>query len=100
MAEEGQTAQHPVVEAQNANKTIVDQTSYSDVVVGPQLDQGFDPHYHGIEVKNDGDVRVQTGSGNERTLALVAGRIYPVEIQKVVSQNTTVPQDEIWVYAK
>jgi len=99
MAEETANPEHPGVTSTKADKELIGQTSYSDVVVGPQFDQGFDPHYHAIEVISDGDVEVQTGAGQQLVLPLVAGRIYPIEVQKVVASGTNVPQGDIWLYA-
>jgi len=99
MAEETANPEHPGVTSTKADKELIGQTSYSDVVVEPDVDTGFDPHYHGIEVLSGGDVKVQTGAGQEVTLALTAGRIYPIEIQKIVSSGTTVSRSDIWLYA-
>jgi hypothetical protein len=91
--------EHPEVTKKRASDRLMNQTSYSDVNVSPKLDEGFDPHYHAIEVQSDGDVEIQTGLGQEVKLSLVAGRIYPIEVQKVVSEGTSVPQGDIWLYA-
>jgi len=89
---------HPATSRHRADEELIRQSSYSDVWVGPSFDTGFSTNYDGIEVLSDGKVKVQTGAGTEVTLYLTAGRIYPIEIQKVLSTGTLVPQKDIWLY--
>ncbi len=89
---------HPGVSDHRASEELIGQTSYSDVNVGPSFDVGFSENYDGIEVLSDGTVELQTGDGSQVELDLTAGRIYPIEIQKVVANNTSVAQSDIWLY--
>lgn len=41
-------------------------------------------------VENDGDIRIQTAGGDEVTLSVKAGDIYPIRLNKVFATNTTV----------
>jgi len=90
--------QHPAVSSRRADEELIGQTSYSDVWVGPDFDVGYSENYDAIEVLSDGEVELQTGAGSEVTLALVANRIYPIEIQKILASGTQVAQSDIWLY--
>jgi len=89
---------HPATSRHRADEELIGQSSYSDVWVGPDFDTGFSTSYDGIEVLSDGKVEVQTGAGTEVILDLTAGRIYPIEIQKVLSSGTQVTKKDIWLY--
>jgi len=98
MAEETANPEHPGVTSTKAAKEIVDQTSYSDIIRGPQFDSDLDPNVHGIEVLTDGNVQILTEQGNNRTIPFVTGRIYPIKVQEIVSNNTALSRDDILVY--
>jgi len=89
---------HPATSRHRADEELIGQSSYSDVWVGPDFDTEFSVSYDGIEVLSDGTVEVQTGAGNQAALALVINRIYPIEIQKIISAGTLVAQSDIWLY--
>ena len=89
---------HPATSRHRADEELIGQSSYSDVWVGPDFDTEFPVSYDGIEVLSDGKVEVQTGVGNEVVLDLIASRIYPIEVQKVLSSGTLVLKKDIWLY--
>jgi hypothetical protein len=95
----GETPTHPEVHKLEGSKELVAQTAYSHFVVGPALDNTFDPPYVGIEVTTDGNVEIVTADGTS-VLPAATGRIYPIEIHQLKSNNTAVNTSEIILYRK
>jgi citrate lyase gamma subunit len=85
------------LDAQNAGlaqeSTLADQESYDGINIGPATDSVFTTAYNGILLASvDGDVEVQTGDGNTKTIPqsfFTAGQVLPVTVAEISSTNTT-----------
>lgn len=90
--------EHPSVTAIRANNEIAKQTTYDGFVRGPELNLDLDPPAQAFEVLTDGNIEVTTGRGNQKIFPASKGRIYPIKIIKLFSNNTTVSKSEIILY--
>jgi hypothetical protein len=77
---------------------VQDQSTYRTVVTGPSLETALDPVWDGFEVTTAGDVQVLTAANKLVTMPVQTGRIYPVAIKGIVSQDTTVSATDIIGY--
>jgi hypothetical protein len=85
------------LDAQNAGlaqeSTLADQESYDVINVGPATDSVFTTAYNGILLASvNGDVEIQTGDGNTKTIPqsfFTAGQVLPITVAEISSANTT-----------
>ena len=62
---------------------------YSTVFLFPKHDTN-EASADAFMVETDGDIHIQTAGGNEITLPVEAGSIYPIRLNKVFITGTTV----------
>lgn len=70
-----------------------------DIVLADISSTDFTPNFlaYSFEVGTSGNIVIVTGNGSTRTLPVVAGRLYPVVVRKVVRSGTTAA--DILLYA-
>ena len=94
-APERANPQHPRVSDGQANRTLISQTAYSDLIKGPSFDSPFSEAYDGLEVTTEGNVEIVTGQDNTRILPAKVNRIYPVTVKEIKATNTSISKSEI-----
>jgi hypothetical protein len=75
------------------DSTLADQESYDAINIGPATDSVFSTAYNGLLLASvDGDVEIQTGDGNTKTIPqsfFTAGQVLPITVAEISSTNTT-----------